>query len=124
MVKKAVKNEFNCQKSECWGVRKSEKSASRKVVVKIVTAGFPPSGLLTSAFSFPTSAYICAHDKRDSQKKISPRVLNGHPWIFGNEVNLIDGDAKAGDVVEVLTHDKNSLARDISTPNLKYLYGY
>lgn len=50
------------------------------------------------------------------KKKISPRVANGHPWIFGNEVNLIDGDAKAGDVVEVFTHDKKFIGKGYLNP--------
>ncbi|HUM97429.1 MAG TPA: class I SAM-dependent rRNA methyltransferase [Chitinophagaceae bacterium] len=39
------------------------------------------------------------------KRKISPRVANGHPWIFGNEIEKSDGDCKAGDVVEVYSHD-------------------
>ncbi|MBO9566743.1 MAG: class I SAM-dependent rRNA methyltransferase [Niastella sp.] len=50
------------------------------------------------------------------KKKISHRVVNGHPWIFGNEVNLIDGDAKAGDVVEVFTHDKKFVGKGYLNP--------
>lgn len=50
------------------------------------------------------------------KKKISPRVLNGHPWIFGNEVNLMDGDAKPGDVVEVLSHDKKFVGKGYLNP--------
>jgi 23S rRNA (cytosine1962-C5)-methyltransferase len=38
-------------------------------------------------------------------RKISPRIANGHPWIFGNEVNRIDGAVNAGDIVEVYSHD-------------------
>ncbi|TAF93847.1 MAG: class I SAM-dependent rRNA methyltransferase [Bacteroidetes bacterium] len=39
-------------------------------------------------------------------KRIAPRIVNGHPWIFANEVNNIQGDCAAGDTVEVQTHDK------------------
>jgi 23S rRNA (cytosine1962-C5)-methyltransferase len=38
-------------------------------------------------------------------RKISQRVANGHPWIFGNEVNRIDGAVNAGDIVEVFSYD-------------------
>ena len=38
-------------------------------------------------------------------KKISQRVADGHPWIFGNEVNKMDEAIKPGDIVEVYTHD-------------------
>ncbi len=27
------------------------------------------------------------------QKKVSQRVAAGHPWIFGNEIDKIDGKA-------------------------------
>jgi 23S rRNA (cytosine1962-C5)-methyltransferase len=44
-------------------------------------------------------------------KKISRRVENGHPWIFGNEVGSIEGDTAGGSIVEVLTHDKKFVGR-------------
>ena len=34
------------------------------------------------------------------KKKISHRIENGHPWIFANEVNTIDGAPDDGDIVE------------------------
>jgi len=45
------------------------------------------------------------------KKKISHRVENGHPWIFANEVNTIDGAPEDGDIVEVLTHDKKFIGK-------------
>lgn len=50
------------------------------------------------------------------KRKISPRVVNGHPWIFGNEVNLIDDGAKAGDIVDVFTHDDKFVGRGYINP--------
>jgi 23S rRNA (cytosine1962-C5)-methyltransferase len=35
------------------------------------------------------------------KKKISPRIANGHPWIYGNEVDRVAGTPEAGDLVEV-----------------------
>ncbi len=35
------------------------------------------------------------------RKKIAPRVANGHPWIYGNEVDHITGEVTGGDIVEV-----------------------
>ncbi|HEV8507916.1 MAG TPA: class I SAM-dependent rRNA methyltransferase [Chitinophagaceae bacterium] len=35
------------------------------------------------------------------KRKISNRVANGHPWIFANEVQKIDDEVNAGDIVEV-----------------------
>jgi 23S rRNA (cytosine1962-C5)-methyltransferase len=49
-------------------------------------------------------------------KKISPRVVNGHPWIFNNEVREIVGDSNAGDIVEVFTHDKKFIGRGYYNP--------
>jgi 23S rRNA (cytosine1962-C5)-methyltransferase len=39
------------------------------------------------------------------KRKIANRILNGHPWIFANEVDKWDGDPKAGDIVEVYFSD-------------------
>ena len=50
------------------------------------------------------------------KRKISPRVINGHPWIFGNEVNLIDEKAKAGDIVDVFTYDDKFVGRGYINP--------
>jgi len=43
----------------------------------------------------------------------------GHPWIFGNEVNTgkaLDAAAKAGEVVNVFTHDKKFIGRGYINP--------
>jgi 23S rRNA (cytosine1962-C5)-methyltransferase len=39
------------------------------------------------------------------KRKIANRILNGHPWIFANEVEKWEGDPKAGDVVDVYFSD-------------------
>lgn len=39
------------------------------------------------------------------KRKISPRVVNGHPWIFANEIDLMDDELEAGDTALVETHD-------------------
>ncbi|MES2849691.1 MAG: class I SAM-dependent rRNA methyltransferase [Bacteroidota bacterium] len=52
-------------------------------------------------------------------KNISRRVELGHPWIFGNEVNrgkLLDASPQAGEIVNVLTHDKNFIGRGYTNP--------
>lgn len=38
-------------------------------------------------------------------RKIAQRISNGHPWIFSNEVNRIEGSPKPGEIVEVYFHD-------------------
>jgi 23S rRNA (cytosine1962-C5)-methyltransferase len=49
-------------------------------------------------------------------KKISNRVQNGHPWIYSNEINSIGGNAEAGDIVSVLTHDKKFIGNGYINP--------
>ena len=39
------------------------------------------------------------------RKKIGDRVVNGHPWVFANELGDSEGDYKAGDIVDV--HSSN-----------------
>jgi 23S rRNA (cytosine1962-C5)-methyltransferase len=41
-------------------------------------------------------------------KRIAQRIANGHPWIYGNEIDKIEDQetVKAGDIVEVYYHDK------------------
>ncbi len=40
------------------------------------------------------------------RKKIAPRIAHGHPWIYGNEVERIDGTVEGGDIVEVYYGDQ------------------
>ncbi|HEX4372576.1 MAG TPA: class I SAM-dependent rRNA methyltransferase [Puia sp.] len=44
-------------------------------------------------------------------KKISNRIQNGHPWIYSNEINKIDGNVNTGDIVSVFTHDKKFIGK-------------
>jgi 23S rRNA (cytosine1962-C5)-methyltransferase len=45
------------------------------------------------------------------KRKISNRILNGHPWIFANEVEKIEGTPGAGDIVEVFFHGNKFLGK-------------
>lgn len=49
-------------------------------------------------------------------KKLGHRVLNGHPWIFANEVKEISPEAKAGDIAEVYTYDKKFIGKGYVNP--------
>jgi 23S rRNA (cytosine1962-C5)-methyltransferase len=52
-------------------------------------------------------------------KNVSSRVENGHPWIFANEINrgkALDAAAKAGEVVNVFTHDKKFIGKGYVNP--------
>lgn len=50
------------------------------------------------------------------QKKISQRVANGHPWIFGNEIEKIDGAAAPGNIAEVYTYDHKFVGKGYINP--------
>lgn len=50
------------------------------------------------------------------KKKISRRIEDGHPWIFANEVNTIEGPADAGGTVDVFSHDKKFIGRGYINP--------
>jgi 23S rRNA (cytosine1962-C5)-methyltransferase len=39
------------------------------------------------------------------KRKIASRIATGHPWIFANEVEKIEGEPQPGDIVEVYFHD-------------------
>ncbi len=45
------------------------------------------------------------------KRKIAPRIANGHPWIYGNEIEKIVGETAAGDIVEVFYYDKKYVGR-------------
>jgi 23S rRNA (cytosine1962-C5)-methyltransferase len=45
------------------------------------------------------------------KRKISRRVENGHPWIFGNEIEKVEGDSSGGGIVDVFTFDKKFMGR-------------
>ena len=52
-------------------------------------------------------------------KNVSGRVESGHPWIFGNEINrgkALDAAAKAGEIVNVFTHDKKFVGKGYVNP--------
>jgi 23S rRNA (cytosine1962-C5)-methyltransferase len=55
------------------------------------------------------------------RKKISPRVVNGHPWIFNNEVEKVEGEVQGGDVVDVYTHDKKFVGKGYINPKSQIL---
>src|SRR5438309_2834319 len=39
------------------------------------------------------------------KRKIAQRIASGHPWIFANEVEKVEGSPEAGSIVEVYFHD-------------------
>ncbi len=55
------------------------------------------------------------------KKKIAPRIANGHPWIFANEVDHIEGPVQAGDIVDVFFADDKFAGRGYINPKSQIL---
>ena len=50
-------------------------------------------------------------------KRISDRVANGHPWVFGNELNeKREGDPQPGDIVELFSSNGSFVGRGYYNP--------
>ena len=49
-------------------------------------------------------------------RKISNRVVSGHPWIFSNEINLMDDALEAGDIADVYTYEHKFVGRGYFNP--------
>src|SRR4051794_1760309 len=50
------------------------------------------------------------------KRKIAPRIANGHPWIFNNEINNIEGTVTPGDIVDVQFADGSFAGRGYINP--------
>ncbi len=50
------------------------------------------------------------------KRKIATRIANGHPWIYGNEIDTTDGDIVPGDIVEVYFYDKKFVGKGYINP--------
>jgi 23S rRNA (cytosine1962-C5)-methyltransferase len=55
------------------------------------------------------------------KRKISHRIVNGHPWIFANEVESIPDVFEPGSIVEVFTHDKKFVGKGYINPKSQIL---
>ncbi|MFT3825496.1 MAG: class I SAM-dependent rRNA methyltransferase [Chitinophagaceae bacterium] len=56
------------------------------------------------------------------KKKIGNRVIiDGHPWIFANEVHAVDEGVQAGDIVEVYAADKQFIGKGYINPKSQIL---
>ncbi len=49
------------------------------------------------------------------------RLLMGHPWVFGNEVRIIEGAVVPGDIVDVHDFKNNYIGSGYINPNSKIL---
>jgi 23S rRNA (cytosine1962-C5)-methyltransferase len=50
------------------------------------------------------------------RKKVGDRVVNGHPWIFANELGDSDGAAEPGDIVEVYSYNGSFIGKGYYNP--------
>lgn len=50
------------------------------------------------------------------RKKTGDRVVNGHPWIFGNELGDTEGAAEPGDIVEVYSYNGSFVGKGYINP--------
>lgn len=50
------------------------------------------------------------------RKKISRRVVDGHPWIFSNEIEKVEGSISGGEIVTVFTHDNKFIGSGYVNP--------
>ena len=50
------------------------------------------------------------------KRKIAQRIANGHPWIFNNEVETVEGEIEGGETVEVFTYDKKFVGKGYINP--------
>jgi 23S rRNA (cytosine1962-C5)-methyltransferase len=55
------------------------------------------------------------------KRKIAPRIANGHPWIFANEVERVEGEVNGGETVEVYSHDKKFVGKGYINPRSQIL---
>ena len=83
-----------------------------RIVLEVAPVIFKFSNSLITTFGLPLPAMT----KLFLKKKISRRIESGHPWIFANEVNKIEGEVNGGDIVEVLTHEGKFVGRGYINP--------
>ena len=50
------------------------------------------------------------------RKRIGDRVINGHPWIFGNELGDSEGESEPGDIVEVYSYNGSFVGKGYINP--------
>lgn len=50
------------------------------------------------------------------RKKIGDRIINGHPWIFANELGDSEGECQPGDIVEVYSYNGSFVGKGYINP--------
>lgn len=81
------------------------------------------------SFNVHPSLFICSAvhptlrpmHKIHLKRKIAPRIAAGHPWIFANEVETVEGSPAAGSIVEVYFHDGKFAGQGYYNPQSQIL---
>ncbi len=50
------------------------------------------------------------------KEDIKNRIRNGHPWIYENEIDRVEGDFQPGDIVDVFYHSRDFLGKGYINP--------
>lgn len=53
------------------------------------------------------------------RKKISPRISEGHPWVFENEIGDVEGDYQPGEIIPVFSSNGSFIGRGYINPKSK-----
>ena len=54
-------------------------------------------------------------------KNEEKRILEGHPWIFNNEVYSFEGDIVSGEICEVYSYDKRFIGKGFFNSSSKII---
>jgi 23S rRNA (cytosine1962-C5)-methyltransferase len=64
----------------------------------------------------PSVCYICCMATVWLKKQIAPRIGNGHPWIYSNEIDSVKGEVNGGEIVDVVFHTGKPVGRGYYNP--------
>jgi len=78
--------------------------------------GFSGESICISAYLHICTLYFCAMFKIVLKKKIAPRIFNGHPWVFANEVNELPNNLEGGEIADIFYHDGKFAGRGYVNP--------
>jgi len=53
------------------------------------------------------------------KRLLSPRIANGHPWIYDNEIEKIEGEPTPGEIVDIFSFSRQWIGRGYANPHSK-----
>lgn len=71
---------------------------------------------MTHSLLIKALLYLATMTRVYLKRKISPRIANGHPWIFNNEVEKTEGSVEGGEIADVLGHDGKFVGKGYVNP--------